>query len=118
MLTTLNFLSALPVYANEQPYELYGFPETTSELQTNCIFDTVENVVVHDARDRMKEFTLDGTGFTWLKHTSQCPLKAEYFETAPAGNDVVTSYLLETMDVVKRYLGANHAVCFDWRVTF
>ena len=115
-LTTLNFLSDLPIYKTEQPYELYGFPEQTSELQTNCRFDNVKDVVIHDVRDRMDEFTLDGAGFTFIRHTSQCELKAEHFETAPEGNDVVTAYLEETMNLVKGYLGADHIVCFDWRV--
>jgi hypothetical protein len=116
MLASVEFLADLPLYEEEQPYEIHGFPDKGAAMQTNCVMEA-KTVQVEDARSRESDFTLDGCGFTFFRHTSQCNLEAKYFEYASEGNSVVDSYLAETMEMVKEKFAASKAILFDWRVS-
>jgi hypothetical protein len=62
MLATLKYLADIPLYQEEKPYTLYGFPNDVSPT-TNCVFDIHENVPVADIRGRESEYGLEGCGF-------------------------------------------------------
>jgi len=115
MLATVGFLADLPLYHEEQPYELYGFPTKSSEVRTNCVLED-KTVSVEDVRGKEQSFTLQGCGFKFIKHTSRCDLKADHFEIAPESNSVVDCYLNETLDLVKKEFKTDRVICFDWRV--
>jgi hypothetical protein len=102
------------LYQEEQPYEIHGFPDKGSAMQTNCVMEE-KTVQVEDARSRESEFTLGGCGFTFFRYASRCDLDAKYFEAALEGNSVVDSYLAETMKMVKEKFAASKVILFDWR---
>jgi hypothetical protein len=115
MYAKIGFLVDLPLYEEEQPYELYGFPTKSSEVQSNCVLED-KTVSAEDVRGQEWNFTLEGAGFKVINHVSNCELIAEHFEKAPEGNSVVDRYLEETLELVKREFKATRAICFDWRV--
>jgi len=71
---------------------------------------------VEDVRDEDGIFTLEGSGFMFIHHQSQFRLTAKDFESSHSSSRI-TSYLEETMDLVKRELGSTKAILYDWRVS-
>lgn len=119
MITALRYLKEDPIFEKEVPYELFGHPNQPSERITNCHYVLRKGVVVHDVRDSNEAFTLESTGFKYVKHQTKHPLKAEYFEKVGntyKSDDVVTAYLEESIAVLKEQLGIDKVICFDWRV--
>jgi len=118
MITALRYLKEDPIFEKDVPYELFGHPNQPSERITNCHYVLREGVVVHDVRDSNEAFTLESTGFKYVKHQTKHPLKAEYFEKVGntyKSDDVVTAYLEESIAVLKEQLGIDKVICFDWR---
>ncbi|KAI0182242.1 hypothetical protein EV127DRAFT_493346 [Xylaria flabelliformis] len=113
MIDHLQYLCDLPIYREEQPYELYGFPEIQSKTRTNCDFETKE-VTVTDCRDA-KGITLQGHGFMFLKHESAFSLEAKYLETVDDDTTILMGYLEETTQLVRKLLKPADVICFDWR---
>jgi len=114
---TLKFLKDLPLYKEEQPYELYGFPESTSSRITNCEFEELSDIDIEDVRGREGDFTIENCGFQFFNAPSSIPLIPENFETPGAHEDVIIAYLKETMGIVEKKLGSPRTICFDWRVS-
>ncbi|KAL6828082.1 hypothetical protein V8C40DRAFT_274522 [Trichoderma camerunense] len=118
MMTPLSFVKPLDIYKSEVPYELFGFPDSTSSRITNCQYMTVNNIDIQDVRTTSEVLSLDTAGFKFIRHKSNCPLTAEHFERAGSsvnGQPVVLAYLEETLDLVKNELGADKVLCCDWR---
>jgi hypothetical protein len=119
LITPLRFALDLPVFENEVPYELFGYPLPTSDRITNIDFETIEGINITDVRELEIEPSLETTGFKYIKHKSRCTLEPKYFESAGTsigGNPVVLDYLDETIDLVKSELNTEKVICFDWRV--
>jgi hypothetical protein len=116
MIVTLKHLQDLPEYQSVQPYELYGYPNADSPPRTNFVYEYCQTDMT-DAREGATPYTIQGAGFTWVRHPSKCPLSAEYFESAEAGNDVVHTYLQETLQLVEKQLGTSQLCVMDWRVS-
>ena len=114
MKDNLTFLCNLPIYQDEQPFELYGFPEQQSDTRTNCQFEA-KDIDVTDAR-LSNDITIASHGFVFVKHNSACPLEAKYFETVGGDKTVLTQYLEETISFVKDMFRPVDVICFDWRV--
>lgn len=112
---TLQFLCELPVYKEEQPYELYGFPEQQSEKRTNCIFEA-KAVTVADVRNMNDAPQLEEHGFKFIQHISSCRPEASHFETVGGDKTIQLAYLEETIALVQHELKATKVICFDWRV--
>lgn len=110
----LRFLCDLPEYSIEQPFDLYGYPEQSSETQTNCKFED-KPVNVYDIRNNF-EPSIESHGFMRYKHQSRCDLDPKHWETVAASSDVVTEYLNETVDLVRTLFQPVDVICFDWRV--
>ncbi|GAW19497.1 hypothetical protein ANO14919_089840 [Xylariales sp. No.14919] len=109
----LQYLCDIPVYQEEQPYELYGFPESQSRTSTDCKFETKE-VDVTDCRD-LEGVTIQTHGFMFMEHKSAFSLEARHFETVNGDSTVLIGYLNETIQLVKELLDPVDVICFDWR---
>jgi hypothetical protein len=114
MLATLGFLADLPLYKNEQPYQIVGFQH--HDNKSNGVFHNKE-ISAQDARDKIQEFKLKEHGFQFVKHALRVMLTSEDIESGvQEHNTVVSTYIQETTELVRTILGASKAICFDWRV--
>ncbi|KAK0615088.1 hypothetical protein B0T17DRAFT_510897 [Bombardia bombarda] len=112
MKDNLKFLLDLPIYQEEQPYELFGFPSEASIDDENCEFET-KDIEVTDAREC--QVTIADHGFTFVRLKSGCPLAAKYFETVGGDPTVVMKYLEETVEFARARFKPQDIICFDWR---
>ncbi|KAL2131081.1 hypothetical protein VTI74DRAFT_5577 [Chaetomium olivicolor] len=112
MKDNLRFLCELPIYQEEQPYQLFGFPEQDSIACENCEFEA-KDVEVADAREC--EVTIAEHGFTFVCFKSACPLVARHFETVGGDPTVLMQYLEETIGFARAIFKPLDVVCFDWR---
>jgi hypothetical protein len=119
---SLKYLVDDVLFEDEQPYELFGAvlkpsAKTPSKL-TNCSYYVQTGVAVEDVKNSKSGVSLDEQGFTFIKHRTSFSLSVEHFETAGRGphNQVVLSYLNETITLVEQYRLAEKVVCIDWRV--
>jgi hypothetical protein len=116
----MRFAKNLEIFKTETPYELFGYPDGTSNRITNCEYVTVNDIKVRDVRTTPRDYGLDTTGFKYIRHRSACDLKSEDFEAAGStldNNPAVLTYLDETISLVKQELGCDNVICFDWRVS-
>ncbi len=111
----LQFLCNLPLYQDEQPFELYGFPEQQSDTRTNCKFES-KDVDVTDAR-LVGDIAIAKHGFTIVQHKSACGLEAKHLEAVGGDKAVLVQYLEETISLVKGMFAPVDVICFDWRVS-
>jgi hypothetical protein len=122
MHTSLKFLVDDPIFEDEQPYELFGAVLKPSVKPppklTNCSYHVKTGVTIKDVRDCKSDFSLDEQGFTFVKHRTSCPLSAEHFEATGRDpeNQVVLSYLYETIALVEQQRLPKKVICIDWRV--
>lgn len=114
MLATLKYLADIPLYEEEKPYTLYGFPDDV-QPKSNCEFVIRDNIPVQDARGHESDFKLDGCGFEFHHKPSYCDLRPQIFENA-SERELVWQYLKETIRLVQETLHASKVLCFDWRV--
>ena len=101
------------IYQHEKPFEIFIDlpPELKDTQRTNLIFQPVAKQIIHDARGREADFSLDTHGFTWEKHRSN--LK----DFTDPGR-IVDTYLPEMEEFIKCQIhGADRVFIFDWRVS-
>lgn len=116
MLATLKFLSDLPLYDLEKPYELCGFPEVPQSNRTNFQFTNHNNIKLEDVRGQEKTCSIGRHGFAFVSHASSLDLKSQYFEHQTRDEAIVNKYLQECIELVKREMRVNRVVCIDWRL--
>lgn len=117
MQISLEFLSELPLFETEKPYELF-LHEIPEELpKTNCEYTTHNDIPIVDARSVDKVFSLDDCGFSFLPAAGYPAPSIEEFESVNA-TDIIVSYLEDTISFVSRHIKADRILCFDWRVGF
>ena len=116
MRDNLQFLCDLPIYKDEQPYELYGFPEKESDKQTNCNMET-RTVTVLNVRDMAEALDIEEHGFKFIQHASNCDLEPTHFEVVGGDQRELMAYLDESIELVRSELHATKVICFDWRVS-
>ncbi|KAL3417610.1 hypothetical protein PVAG01_10620 [Phlyctema vagabunda] len=105
---TLRFLKDLPFYNEVQPYKIYGHPELSPEVESNLEFEDAENVVAKNIRQCQHLCCFADEGFEVVTSPSSCPLRAGIFEQrTPESDEIITTYLEEMMDMVKRRLKAT-----------
>jgi hypothetical protein len=113
----MKFLKELETYKRNKSYKLHGFPDVSVELQSNCVFEEIEDVVAEDLRDSRDKCHFEEEGFEFVKAPTRCALSAEVFEGDDLDlNDIVRDYIQETMDLVKERLGARSVLTINWRV--
>lgn len=119
MLASASFLSDLPLYRSEKPFEIIGFGnhEVPPELRSNMVEIQENSMEVADARDDIGAHRLDTSGFIWLYCPSQYINDSRSFEAAGRDDTMVMNYLEETATAVQHEMGANRVVVFDWRVS-
>ncbi|PCH36564.1 hypothetical protein WOLCODRAFT_28657 [Wolfiporia cocos MD-104 SS10] len=99
--TTMNYYAPI---GDEAPYTYaYQAPEGTP--RTNIGTDS-HPVVVHDVRGREEEFSLDKTGFQFVKHVSQ---EKEFDDE----ERIKTVYYKEVEELLKNTVGAKRVYIFD-----
>jgi len=114
MLAKLKFLADIPLYDEEKPYTLYGFPDDIIP-KSNCEFVVLDDIPVSDARGHEANFRLNECGFEVHHKPSSCDLRAQTFENVK-GREQVWQYLKETIALAEETLEASKVLCFDWRV--
>ncbi|KAL2833837.1 hypothetical protein BDW59DRAFT_138213 [Aspergillus cavernicola] len=112
---TLDHLQESSILANEKAYELY-IPLPPSLPQTNMRFVPCEAIIVRDARQcGLENFTLERTGFEWIKHSFQDSLDKEKV-AGPQGSDAIELYLKTLVELVKTRMKAETVIIYDWRI--
>ncbi|KAK3364322.1 hypothetical protein B0T25DRAFT_61125 [Lasiosphaeria hispida] len=112
MKDNIQFLRELPIYQEEQPYQLYGFPNQDSLARENCEFEAVD-VEVIDTREH--PVTIQDHGFAFVRFKSACDLNAKHFETVGGDPTTLMQYLEETIGFIRNMFEPLDVVCFDWR---
>lgn len=115
MRISLEFLSELPQFKMEKPYEIFMQQIPAGLPKTNCEYSKHSNIQIRDVRATGKTFTLDDFGFTFLPATGHPAPTTKEFESEDS-KDVVLHYLEETISFVARHVKADRILCFDWRV--
>lgn len=117
MLATLRYLSDLPRYESEKPYELWLSAEDLAEANvpsTNCEFEERPGINIRDVRTSTAKFAFDTTGFKFVLD----PLTLDHHspESLWKQDASLKEYLEHIIALVKREFGAEKVICFDWRV--
>jgi hypothetical protein len=115
MLISLEFLSSLPLFETEKPYEVFMHEIPNGLPKTNCEYTKHDDILVNDVRSIEKAFTLEECGFCFLLADRFPAPTTEDFESN-SGTDVVLRYLRDTVSFVLEHVHAERALCFDWRV--
>ncbi len=115
--TALTFLEDLPQYQEEKPYRFVGFPNLPKQWQSNCQYIDHENICLSDVRRREEKLSLDGAGFRYLHHKSNCDLDIVKFSKVSKDTANLDAYLEESMALVQSEMGEQRVMCFDWRVS-
>ena len=100
-----HFISDLPRYENEKLFE----------PKSNCEFQELEGIKLHDMRTAAIKFDYDTTGFKFLAAPSTACLRGidcQDNEDSPR----LHAYLEEAVALAKAQFGSDKVICFDWRV--
>ena len=103
----LQYLAPLELYESVKPYSLasskcYMLPRTN--VQTT----TYDNVRISNIRGHFPEFSLETSGFEYLKHETECN-----FDSKQA---IEEDYVDEMAEVLKNRLNAQSVYIFDYTV--
>jgi hypothetical protein len=117
---SLNHLKDLPLYATEQPYEIWLDQVPEGVRQTNVEFELYHDIPIRDARAvGLDSFNIDDQGFEFLCHEYPQHLSisgAEEVNETPEQRRAILEYI----DIMASFLcetyGGTKAVCYDWRV--
>ncbi|KAH4188154.1 hypothetical protein HBI56_108130 [Parastagonospora nodorum] len=108
--TQLEYLKKIPLYDEEKPYQVYthvpGIPESE---KTNLVFESHENVLIHDARGLEGEFSMEKQGFEFRTVPTAANLHAQT-ETE------MNKYLKEVEDYFMTTYGADRVFVYDFRI--
>ena len=113
---SFHFISDLPRYENEKLFEVWR--ETDPSVpKSNCEFQQLDGIKLHDMRTAAIKFDYDTTGFKFLTAPSTTGLRGidcEESENSPRLN----AYLEEAVTLAKSQFDADKVICFDWRVSW
>ncbi|KAJ5113780.1 hypothetical protein N7456_002314 [Penicillium angulare] len=115
MHVSMTFLSDLPIYEVEKPYDLYT-PVPPGQRSSNCEYTEHNNILLHDVEELQNHSDLEVTGFKFLHAPSNATLESQDLEDAAKAPTAIQPYLSETVDLVKDELNADKVICFDWRL--
>jgi len=111
--TTFSYLQWQDLYTTEKPYQiLIDLPGGTEETQrTNLVFCDGPTEHVSDVTGRESSFTLDRSGFTFLKDA--LPIRPSEFNSRTI---VECLYLPACERIIRRALGdVDEVVFYNWR---
>jgi len=114
---TLSFISDLPIFQHEKPYELWLPPSEIPDSVpwTNCQFSEHSNIEIEDVRGSNTDFGYETTGFKFISNQlSECFARGSSWRS---DDGLVQRYLEETVELLKGEFGAEKVLCFDWRVS-
>lgn len=103
--TTLNYYSPLNGDDSGEAYRYIYVTPPPGKLEHN-LGDDLRPVVIHDARGRENEFSLDKSGFQFVKHPS-----AEHDFTDE--ERIKNVYYKEAEELLKNVTGAKKVFIFD-----
>jgi hypothetical protein len=116
MKATLSFISDLPIFQYEKPYELWlpleKIPDSLS--WTNTQFSEQPGIEIKDVRSNDTDFGYETTGFKYLFSPLNQLFKGPSW---PYNDSMVQEYLSETVVLVQEEFSAQKVLCFDWRVS-
>jgi len=116
----LKFLSPLPLYKTEKPFQIFTNipPEALDQRTTNLVFEdhAVQITDIRSLPEKVlkRDFTLDQKGFVYEKHKTK--MKKENFDDQDMIERV---YLPEVEDLIRKELEGREVgkvFIFDWRV--
>jgi hypothetical protein len=112
--TNLTFLADLSLYKKEKPYVISLTTLDPKVPLTNCKFVN-KQVLIRDARKLEACCSFDTTGFMYISHSSHFAIQ---LKDADGGfnDDLVYSYLQETIELMKEQFGTGDILVIDWRV--
>ncbi len=97
-------------FDHEKPYHYLGTLDPDQEhLRTNITYEKRQDIPLRDLRAQLKSATLGTHGFQFMRHQSR-------FNSGFDDDEVVQSYVLETLDLLKEFLGCDNIFCYDSRV--
>lgn len=113
MKASLSYLSNLPKYDVEKPYELW-LDEVPAQIPwTNCMFKDESEIEFNDARAQDVQLDYDSFGFKYLSHPLTPRLKSwQFWEDRSSRFE----YLRDCIDLVRKEFRADKVICYDWRV--
>lgn len=117
MKATLSFVSNLPIFQHEKPYELWIPPDAIPEGMpwTNCKFAEHPDIEIKDVRSSNIDFGYETTGFKYLSSPLNQSFVGDF--NWRLDDDLVQEYIKDTVELVQREFSAHKVLCFDWRVS-
>ena len=107
---SFQYIKYSPNFDQEKPYHFGGpLAPDQEHLRTNITYEKREGIPLRDLRGLPNSATLEAHGFQFLNHQTQ-------FTAGFNEDDVVQSYVLETLDLLKEFLGCDTVLCYDSRV--
>jgi hypothetical protein len=120
-LASLNHLKDDPLYRIERPYEVWLDEVPKGLLKTNVKFELYHNVPVVDARSvGLDTFSIEEQGFQFFPQDfpHQFTISgSDAANSSPEQRQAILGYLDYMGDFLCESLGAERAVCYDWRVS-
>ena len=103
----LQYLAPLKLYETVKPYSLAKSGSCTLP-RTNIQTTTYDSIRISNVRGQLPEFTLETSGFEYLKHETECT-----FDSMQA---IEEDYVDEMAEVLKKRLNARSVYIFDYTV--
>jgi hypothetical protein len=114
VVASFQFLSELPLYETEKPYELFMYTIPEGLPKSNCEYTQHDCIAVNDARGIEDDIRLQDCGFCFLRADHVPVPTMDCFES---GTQVeISQYLNDTVSLLQQHLSADRILCFDWRV--
>lgn len=106
------YLAADAIYETEKPYTFIGPLDISKErYRTNIRLNVKHDITVRDVRALDEDLSIDREGFQLIKQ----PTHAFIHRTQ---THHLQEYLKEVVGLVKQELGAELAICYDYRVNW
>lgn len=110
--TRLEYLKRVPLYENEKPYQVYTHvPGISEDEKTNLVFESRDDIIIHDARGREGEFDMEKQGFEFLKRPTRADLHKQT-------EDEMNIYLKEIEELFLSTYKADRVFIYDFRVRY
>ena len=120
VLGRISFIEDNPNFATEKPYMMLLRSNGTFP-STNCTFSSrPPNVptAIRDRRPSIATLSFQDDGFVILSHPLRFPAAALAMALGkPDPPDHLLAHLQEVTEFIKAHLGADKAICIDWRVS-
>ncbi|KAK4152909.1 hypothetical protein C8A00DRAFT_34364 [Chaetomidium leptoderma] len=115
MEVSLRFLADIPLWRDEKPYELFVSDAGTGMPKSNSQYSDHASIRMHDIRPVRHDFSIDRQGVEFAQHGFTLQPSAADFEDPDKVPTVVIPCFAETREFLQAHLGAEKAVCIDWR---